>query len=102
MDGREVAKVRRPASEMWARRLAEASGLIAGAIEIFKVCSSPSMKVACYIDGRSCGQLVYWRFFALTELFSALAMTAGKPRSLSSSCDPCPRGCFCFPRCAGR
>lgn len=33
MDGREVAKVRRPVSEMWARRLAEASGLIAGAIE---------------------------------------------------------------------
>ena len=33
MDGREVAKVRWPASEMWARRLAEASGLIAGAIE---------------------------------------------------------------------
>ena len=33
MDGREVAKVRRPASEMWAKRLAEASGLIAGAIE---------------------------------------------------------------------
>jgi hypothetical protein len=54
------------------------------------VCSSPSMMVACYIDGRSCGQLVCWRFFALTELFSALAMTAGKPRSLSSSCDPLP------------
>jgi hypothetical protein len=48
------------------------------------------MMVACYIDGRSCEQLVYWRFFALTELFSALAMTAGKPRSLSSSCDPLP------------
>ena len=33
MDGREVAKVRRTANEMWARRLAEASGLITGAIE---------------------------------------------------------------------
>ena len=57
-------------------------------MRIFKVCSSPSMMVACYIDGRSCGQLECWRCFALTELFSALAMTTGEPRS---SCEPQPR-----------
>ena len=100
MDGREVPKVRRPTSEMWARRPAEASGLITGAIEDVQSVQQS------FDDGRVLYRSVVWAVSMLALLCADRTfLCTGDDDGRTSLAQPLaatPVSCFCFPRCAGR